>query len=71
MTTNKFFGSDNVSNVEFYKDKAGEHRWRLRATNGEIIAASSESFFSSQGAVNNFKLTLKIGTDVTTTSAIP
>ena len=29
---------------EVYKDKRGEFRWRRRATNGEIVGASSESY---------------------------
>jgi uncharacterized protein YegP (UPF0339 family) len=30
--------------LEFYKDKAGDHRWRRRAPNHEIVGASTEGF---------------------------
>jgi uncharacterized protein YegP (UPF0339 family) len=29
---------------EVYEDNAGQHRWRLKAANGQIIAASSEGY---------------------------
>lgn len=29
---------------EIYRDASGEWRWRIRAANGRIIAASGESF---------------------------
>jgi len=29
---------------ETYIDKASEHRWRLRATNGQVIAVSGEGY---------------------------
>jgi len=29
-----------------YSDRAGEYRWRLRATNGRIIADSAEGYRS-------------------------
>ena len=30
--------------LEIYKDKRGEFRWRRTAANGEIVGASSESY---------------------------
>ena len=30
--------------IETYKDKAGEFRWRMRASNGQIIATSGEGY---------------------------
>lgn len=30
--------------VEFFEDAAGEHRWRVRASNGELMATSGEGF---------------------------
>ena len=39
--------------MEFYEDGAGEHRWRFRAANGEIVGASSEGFSSRGRAVGN------------------
>lgn len=35
---------------ETYQDKKGEHRWRLKAKNGQIVAASSEGYEQKSGA---------------------
>lgn len=35
---------------ELFVDRAGEWRWRLVASNGEIIADSGEGYSSKQGA---------------------
>jgi len=32
----------------YYKDSKGEWRWRLKATNGRIIADSGEGYSSEQ-----------------------
>ena len=39
---------------EWYKDKAGKFRFRLKAANGEIIAVS-ESYTSKEGCVNGIE----------------
>lgn len=39
---------------ELYSDADGKFRWRIVARNARIIAASSESFESAQGARRNF-----------------
>lgn len=31
-------------NVEIYRDEKGEHRWRRRAENGQVIATSGEGY---------------------------
>lgn len=36
---------------EVYKDKAGQHRWRLKHANGNILATASEGYASKQGAM--------------------
>jgi uncharacterized protein YegP (UPF0339 family) len=36
-------GTDKLK-FEVYEDKAKEHRWRLKAANGQIIAASSDGY---------------------------
>lgn len=36
----------------FYGNRAREFRWRLRATNGEIVASSGEGFKQRAGVVN-------------------
>lgn len=35
---------------EIYRDDAGQHRWRLRATNGLIVAESGEGYARRRGA---------------------
>ena len=35
---------------ELYEDKGGEYRWRLRHSNGNIIADSGEGYASKSGA---------------------
>jgi hypothetical protein len=32
--------------IEFYTDKAGEHRWRVVASNGKIVADSGEGYIN-------------------------
>jgi uncharacterized protein len=36
---------------ELYKDKKGEHRWRLRHGNGNILATSSEGYKAKASAM--------------------
>jgi hypothetical protein len=36
--------------IELYEDKSGEWRWRLKATNGQIIATSGEGYKSKSNA---------------------
>ncbi|WP_227356801.1 HVO_2922 family protein [Haladaptatus salinisoli] len=38
------------STFELYQDTAGEWRWRLVVSNGNIIADSGEGYKSKQGA---------------------
>ncbi|WP_224338127.1 HVO_2922 family protein [Haloprofundus halobius] len=38
-----------MATFEVFRDKAGEWRWRLVATNGNIIADSGEGYQSKQG----------------------
>lgn len=33
-----------MATFEVYKDKAGEHRWRLRAANRNVIATSGDGY---------------------------
>ena len=39
--------------LAFYRDAAGEHRWRLTHSNGQIVGASSEGFSSEDEAEAN------------------
>ncbi len=47
---------------ELYLDKAGKHRFRLKAANGEIIAAS-EAYESKAGALNGIESVKKNAPD--------
>ncbi len=41
---------------EVYKDKSGEWRWRLKATNGQIIATSGEGYVNKSGCESGIDL---------------
>lgn len=49
--------------VEFYEDSAGEHRWRLKARNGQILADSGEGYSDEAGAVRGFVRTVNAAVD--------
>lgn len=40
--------------VEFYTDKKDQHRWRLKASNGNIMAVSSEGYKAKADAEKAF-----------------
>lgn len=39
----------NKIKIEFYKDKKGEHRWRMKRS-GRIVADSAEGYIRPSGA---------------------
>jgi large subunit ribosomal protein L21 len=41
----------STQGFEVFEDKAGKWRWRLRASNGELVAVSEEGFASKAGVV--------------------
>jgi uncharacterized protein YegP (UPF0339 family) len=41
--------------VELYEDKKGESRWRIKASNGQIIGAATEGYLRKEHALNNLK----------------
>jgi uncharacterized protein YegP (UPF0339 family) len=43
-----------MAKFEIYKDSQGEFRWRLRATNGEVIA-NGEGYTSKAGCLNGIE----------------
>lgn len=49
--------------VERYEDEAGEHRWRIVAGNGEIIATSSEGYTDKRDRDRSLDLALDGLTD--------
>lgn len=36
--------------MNLYKDAAGEHRWRCKSSNGQIVADSGEGYTTKDGA---------------------
>jgi uncharacterized protein YegP (UPF0339 family) len=40
---------------EFYEDKAGEHRWRRTASNGEPVGRSTEGYTAKANCEANAK----------------
>jgi len=45
---------ENGDTLEFYIDKAGDHRWRLKARNGEILGVANDGYSSAAYAEKNF-----------------
>jgi uncharacterized protein YegP (UPF0339 family) len=45
--------SANTDRWEFYKDARGEFRWRRIASNGVIVAASSQGYNSQASCLEN------------------
>ena len=41
----------NITGFEIYEDKSGHWRWRLRASNGELLAIPEQGFASKAGVV--------------------
>ena len=39
-----------AAKFELYKDKKGEYRWRLVASNGQAIASSGEGYTTKESA---------------------
>lgn len=37
-------GTDSKEKFELYEDEKKEHRWRLKAANGQVVATSSEGY---------------------------
>jgi uncharacterized protein YegP (UPF0339 family) len=49
---------NKTGKFEVYKDKAGECRFRLKATNGEVIAVS-EGYRSKKSCMNGIRSVMK------------
>lgn len=47
--------ADKKGKVEFYKDKKGEYRWKLMASNGRMIADSGEGYATYDGCKKGFE----------------
>ena len=40
---------------EVYQDKSGEYRWRLKASNGQVIASSGEGYSSKRSCLDGIE----------------
>lgn len=38
---------------EFYKDSAGEWRWRRTASNGRVVGSSSQGYVNKSDCISN------------------
>ncbi len=47
--------ADKKGKVEFFKDKKGEYRWKLIASNGRIIADSGEGYTTYESCKKGFE----------------
>jgi uncharacterized protein YegP (UPF0339 family) len=57
-------GLTSLSQFDVYLDSAAQWRWRVRATNGRIIADSAEGYSSRQACIEGASLVL--GTNILT-----
>ena len=60
--TNEGYAAEKCPKFEVYTDKAGEYRFRLKATNGQIIAFS-EGYTSEAGCLNGVESVKKNAAD--------
>ncbi len=63
--TNEGYAEEKCPKFEVYTDKAGEYRFRLKATNGQIIAVS-EGYTSESGCLNGVESVKKNAADAET-----
>ena len=66
--TNEGYATEKCPKFEVYTDKAGEYRFRLKATNGQIIAVS-EGYTSEAGCLNGEESVKKNAADAETVEA--
>lgn len=50
-----------ATTIEIYKDKSGDHRWRIKGANGRTMADGAEGYNRREGAVSAL---LRIITDL-------
>ncbi len=44
-----------MAKFEVYQDKKGEYRWRLKHSNGQVIATPGEGFSSKASALSSIE----------------
>ena len=50
---------------EIYQDKAGEWRWRLRASNGNLVAITEEGYVSKENVIRALESVRRIAAEST------
>lgn len=45
-------GERQPSQLQYYRDKRNDWRWRIVSRNGKVLAVSSEGYKSKQDAIN-------------------
>jgi hypothetical protein len=53
----------SMAKFELYKSPNGEYRWRLKATNGQVIATGGEGYSSKSAAQNGIASVKRSATD--------
>ena len=53
----------SMAKFELYKSPNGEYRWRLKATNGQVIATGGEGYSSKAAAQNGIESVKRSATD--------
>ena len=48
---------------EIYQDKAGEWRWRLRASNGNLVAITEEGYVSKENVIRALESVRRIAAE--------
>lgn len=52
-----------AAGFEFYEDTVGEHRWRLRDTNGKVVADSGEGYKAKRDCEHGARVFTNLGPD--------
>ena len=59
MTSKPKVKPKHKAGIEFYKDRNGKHRWRLRGRNGKITCDCSEGYSTLANAKKGLRSTAK------------
>ncbi len=50
-----------AAKFELYRSSNGEYRWRLRATNGQVIGTGGEGYSSTAAAQSGIESVKRVG----------
>lgn len=51
---------ETMLKIEEYQDRGGQWRWRMKATNGQIIAVSSEGYHNKEDMLTALQMVVAI-----------